>query len=298
MSDADQAALDAWLALDRRNRGAYLRAQAALLALEDAVHRGSSTVVSGNDSDYGAQHARPRRRRLPRPLAWVACMALVTGLAAMLLRDAPRAPAGIAAAARTLELRDGSVLTLAADSDVRVDIDGRQRRVTLLKGHATFKVAKDASRPFVVASGQVFAQATGTVYSVRRVGERGAAVEVSEGSVLVWSGNERDQAVLLRAGGSLTLAPGTSSGAPSLPDPDVAQIAFDNEPLHAAISRFNRVNQVQIEVRDTQLGKTRIVGLFRANDPEQFAQAAALLAGAQVERHGDVLLITPRDKGM
>lgn len=297
MSDADQAALDAWLALDRRNRGAYLRAQAALLTLEGAVRRASGTVVSGNDSDYGVQHAPPRRR-LRRPLAWAACMALATGLGAIVLHDELRTPAGIATAARTLELRDGSVLTLAAGSDVQVDIDGQQRRVTLLKGHATFKVAKDASRPFVVASGQVFAQATGTVYSVRRVGEHGAAVEVNEGSVLVWSGNERDQAVLLRAGGSLTLAPGTSSGAPALPDPDVAQIAFDNEPLRAAVARFNRINQLQIEVRDTQLGNTRIVGLFHANDPEQFAQAAALLADAQVERHGDVLLITPRGKGM
>ena len=69
--------------------------------------------------------------------------------------------------------------------------------------------------PFVVQAGDVYAQATGTVYSVNRVDRTGGRVKVTEGSVLVWAQDERDQAVLLRAGGELTLKPA--------PRPDEAQ---------------------------------------------------------------------------
>lgn len=89
----------------------------------------------------------------------------------------------------------------------RVRAVGQYPPDQLLRGEATFKVAKDKARPFVVQSGDVYAQATGTVYSVRRVGLTGGTVKVREGSVLVWPHDERDQAVLLHAGGTVTLDP-------------------------------------------------------------------------------------------
>ncbi len=126
---------------------------------------------------------------------------------------------------------------------------------------------------------------------VTRVGLTGGTVKVTEGSVLVWSRDERDQAVLLHAGDAVTLDLGPIEAArlrrrwppPSLPPPELAQISLDNVPIKSAVVRFNRVNSTKIVIDRSGDRETRIVGLFRTNDVEQFAQAAAALSGGKVE---------------
>lgn len=291
MTAAAQAELAAWLACDRRNRGAFLRAQAALVRMETAVRDGAGMLASGNDAEFAPAARSGRQRRLARwaMAAGVAATALL-GLAMLL----PSWREEAALARQEMPLRDGSVVALDPGAEVRVELDDRVRRVVLLSGRATFRVAADATRPFVVRSGEVYAQATGTVYSVGRVGGSGATVEVAEGSVLVWAGEARSQAVALRAGGRLTLDPGAAAIDAARPVPGDARISLDDVPIAEAVARFNRVNRTQIAVADPAIGRLRIVGLFRADDPEGFARAAAAMAGADVVQHGDTLVIGAR----
>ncbi|MGF7150465.1 transmembrane sensor [Sphingomonas zeicaulis] len=295
------AAFDAWLAADRRHRGAYLRARAGLYAIEDAVADSAGVaaapapapVQAGNDDEAPA---RPRWR-IPRPLlfggALAASLAALVGLGLPMIGSLQ--PAREASDLR-LTLADGSVATLGEDARIAYALRDGVRSVALIQGEAVFHVAKDRAHPFVVRSGDVYAQATGTVYSVRRVGGTGGAVRVSEGSVLVWARDERDQAVLFHAGDAVTLEPGTRQPAPPAlakpapppsPPPALAQIALDNVTIETAARRFNRINRTRIEIADPAVGQMRIVGLFRADDPEQFARAAAAVARAEVEISGD-----------
>lgn len=55
LTAAGQAELDAWLQADRRNRGALLRAQAALHALEAAARQGAR--AQSVDDDTGSRQA-------------------------------------------------------------------------------------------------------------------------------------------------------------------------------------------------------------------------------------------------
>jgi len=195
-------------------------------------------------------------------------------------------------ARQIMKLRDGSVVTLTEGAQIDFALSDRDRKITLLSGAATFKVAKDPRRPFVVRSGDVYAQATGTEYSVRRLGDTGGAVHVDEGSVLVWARDDREQAVLLHAGGELTLDPGPGNVAPPLPAPAIAQISLDNVTIASAVARFNKVNRTRIVIEDAGIGAIRIVGLFSAHDPDQFAQAAAIVAGARVIHRQDEIVLT------
>jgi transmembrane sensor len=200
---------------------------------------------------------------------------------------------------KVVHFKDGSTATLGDGAQIEVALSDSIRRVTLLSGKATFTVAKDRARPFVVRSGDVYAEATGTVYAVSRAGPTGGTVKVEEGSVLVWARDVRDQAVLLQAGGSVTLDPGPRSlpsstatpPAPRLPPPDLAQISLDNVSVEAAIVRFNRVNSTKIVLADPELGNIRIIGLYRANDPERFAQAVAAISNARVEHSRGTIVI-------
>ncbi len=227
------------------------------------------------------------RRAVPRWAAIAACLAVVSVVTLSLW---PREQSSLVAH-QIMKLRDGSVVTLADGAKIDFALSDRDRKITLLSGAATFKVAKDSSRPFVVRSGDVYAQATGTEYSVRRLGDTGGAVHVKEGSVLVWARDDREQAVLLHAGGELTLDPGPGNVVPSLPSPAIAQISLDNVTIASAVARFNNVNRTKIVIADAEIGAIRIVGLFSAHDPDQFAQAAAIVAGARVLHRQDEIIL-------
>jgi transmembrane sensor len=313
MPPGKRAELEAWLAADRRHRGAFLRARAALYAMEDAVieARSTSTSVTSetsaplwhNDNENGRAWGKPAPllRALYRSgRTAVAGAALLAACAVAMVSmgvQIPFAQKQFAVSEEVVTLRDGSVVTLRHGAKLEVALSDKIRRITLLSGDAIFKVAKDKKRPFVVRSGEVFAQATGTVYSVKRVGLTGGRVKVTEGSVLVWPHDERDQAVLLHAGGKLTLDPGplslptASVSRPRLPPPELAQISLDNVPIKTAVIRFNRVNSTKIVIADPEIGDTEIVGLFKANEPEQFARAAAAISGGRVEHARETIVI-------
>lgn len=287
-----RADLEIWLAADRRHRGAYARARAVLLAMEDAVvgARPMATAIP----------VSPRRDR--RRFFGAALAASIAGLVVLGALVSSRTDL---AAEHIVKLEDGSVATLQRDARIDVVLSEDARRVTLLSGDATFQVAKDRARPFVVRSGEVYAQATGTVYSVARVGPRGATVKVKEGSVLVWPGAQHEQAILLRAGDSLTLDPALQTPPPHLrlekapsksPPPPTAsaQIALNDTPIRAAVARFNTINDTKIVLADPAIGDIRIVGLFKADDPQEFAEMAAAVAGGEVEHTPGTIVIKLR----
>ncbi|KQX21700.1 MULTISPECIES: FecR family protein [unclassified Sphingomonas] len=324
MTPESHEALEAWLAADTRHRGAFVRARAWMRATEDAVieaHRASVSPApvhpappSGNDNgvdddaDDGAPAAAPVRHAIFRwsGRAAVAAAAMAACVVVLISAGAPILslfePPRFAATEEVVKLKDGSVATLSQDARIHVALSDDYRRITLFSGEARFEVAKDRARPFVVRSGDVYAQATGTVYSVRRMGRTGGTVKVTEGSVLVWPRDERDQAVLVHAGGMVTLDPGpiapkpasTAAAAPRLPPPDLAQISLDNVPIKAAVARFNRVNSTKIVLADPAIGNVAIIGLYKASDPEQFAQSAATIADSIVVHEDGKIVIKPK----
>lgn len=301
MTPESRADLQAWLAADTRHRGAYARACAWLRAMEDAVvdaHPAPATSSANNSrSGYAEPAATPLRGAFYRWSGRAAAggAALALSLAALAAVGVPVSglfqKTELAAAQNKVKLKDGSVATLAQDAQIQVALSDNIRKITLLSGEATFEVAKDKARPFVVRSGDVYAQATGTVFSVGRVGLTGGTVKVTEGSVLVWPRDERDQAVLLHAGGRVTLDPGPLTAGPEparsparrLPPPELAQISLDNVSIRSAVARFNRVNTTKIVLADPAIGDIAIIGLYRANDPEHFAEAVATISGGRVE---------------
>lgn len=298
LAPESRAELEAWLVADRRHYGAYIRAHAGLHAIESTV---TSAARARADDALGTASDGRRWFGWVRPVgAAGAALALSAALVLLVVPRTDRAPPSDSAANRILNLADGSVATLDRGAQIQFLSANGARNVILLSGRATFHVAKDKAHPFVVRSGEVYAQATGTVYSVARSGPRGGTVGVTEGSVLVWRRDERDQAVLLHAGETLTLAPlperaTAPAFAPArLPPPDLAQISLDNTPIAAAAARFNRINSTKIIVTDPAIGETPVIGLFRADDPEQFAQAAAAITGGTVERSRGRIVITKK----
>jgi transmembrane sensor len=94
----------------------------------------------------------------------------------------------------------------------------------------------------------------------------------------------------------LTLEPGPEAReqTAALPSSAVAQISLDDVPIASAVARFNSLNETRIVIDDPEIGEIKIIGLFSAHEPEQFAQAAAVVADARVVRRGRDIVLQPK----
>nr|WP_281377214.1 FecR domain-containing protein [Stakelama sediminis] len=86
---------------------------------------------------------------------------------------------------RVIDMPDGSVVTLAADSRVDIRYTKAHRRVRLVRGEALFKVAHNKQRPFIVSAAGGSVTAVGTAFDVRLDHPSKAQVTVVEGVVKV-----------------------------------------------------------------------------------------------------------------
>lgn len=202
-------------------------------------------------------------------------------------------------------LADQSSLTLNTNSVVNVDFTSSERRITLVRGQALFKVAKDANRPFVVLAGKQRIVATGTAFDVR-VDARGTSVTMVEGHVTVNSGapktsGSENQVTTLQAGEQLVAPPDSELSIHSVSVNQVIswsrdELVFRNTPLADAIDEVNRYSKVQILIMDEELGRLRLNGVFRAGHPMEFVDAVSQVfsIGVDYRPGGEIRLYLPK----
>ncbi|MEJ8566468.1 FecR family protein [Elongatibacter sediminis] len=132
--------------------------------------------------------------------AWIGASALAAGVLltiGLLRQESPQPPPQPELASETyqtaigeqasFELQDGSTVTLNTNSRLNVAFGGPRREVTLLRGEASFDVAHDGVRPFVVHVGSGLVWAVGTQFNVRLFSSE-VDVTVTEGTVKVFAG--------------------------------------------------------------------------------------------------------------
>lgn len=215
---------------------------------------------------------------------------------------------------KTIELSDGTQVSLNANSRLLVQYDDRVRKVTLTQGEVLFDVAKHQARPFVVVIGDRKVIAVGTSFMVRRENLVGStsrgdafAVTLVEGRVAVepvsWPDalpNERaPQAKVMNPGERLSFygdAPAT------LDSPSIEKITawrrgeliFDDASLAEAASEFNRYGPKTISIDSPTAGRLRVGGVFRIGDATSFALAMADTYHLRMLDHGSKIILTDK----
>jgi transmembrane sensor len=290
LTPAEVAERDAWLAADERRQGAYVRAHAAWSMMD----RGRAM----------ASEAAPARRW---PLATRRELIAASAVGALGLAGALAASRMGLQTYRTergeirhVPLGDGSSAAINTASRIEVALEGDRRLVKLARGEAWFDVARDRNRPFLVEARDVRIRASDGAFSVRRLTE-GAEVIVAKGVVECWTTAEPGRVLRLPAGTKMQFARAVPEIPQALAPAKVARllawregmVGLDGETLAEAAAEFNRYNDRQIVIADAQLGQERLVGYFRANDPDSFVRAAAQTLGAQVSTTDRELRLTP-----
>jgi transmembrane sensor len=306
LSAEEQARFDAWLGTgDARRLGAYARASAVMAHAERSRALGGGAAP--DRADERGQEAGVDRRRL----MWGS--ALAAGLAGAAYLGYGRFAGAVTVSTakgevRRVPLPDGSSATLNTQSLMRIAYSGRSRRIELVRGEALFDVAKDATRPFIVAAGAATVRAVGTSFTVRRLEKGGVKVLVREGVVDIadkptsrplrlGANSVATTSTLAAAGRTDAVQPAIRAEAlaPTEVDRGLAWkdglISFDGVTLAAAASEFSRYSDTRIVIDDPVLARETVTGLFSATDPVGFANAVATSFNGRATRtSGEVRL--------
>ena len=321
LTDAERALLARWQSADETHAQALREALHALRVLDDAAGHDDLLAMRAE-----ALSARPAPRAAwYAPLAGVGVLVLAVagiGLGGVRLSVPDTTAADSQAFAPALERRpmdaahyqtavgerstvslpDGSVMMLNTDTELEVAYDADERIVRLLRGQASFQVAKAPGRPFRVLAGHKRITAIGTEFDVRLERAR-LQVALLHGVVKVdsaWADRANAGATQMVAGDVLDVVDDyqvrVTRGDPQrISGWRDGQVVFDDESLVSAVAEINRYSTRPIQL-DAQVGsRYRVSGVFKTGDVDRFAQTLAELfrlklshddAGRPVIGHG------------
>ncbi len=289
-----------WISDDPRHAAAFELAT-------EAWQRSGSLPADLEIHGFGAKQNRSRVRLLGPALAGAAVLC-ATLVSAVFFLGNGRLVTG-PGEQRTVELSDGTQVTLNANSRVLLHYDERARKVSLAAGEALFNVAKHQARPFVVIIGDRKVIALGTSFMVRREDSSVSAFAVTlmEGRVAVEPLSGPDVLPGNVATGLKLLSPGErlrfrAGAAETVDSPSIdkltawqrGQLILDDSSLSEAAEEFNRYGSNKISIDSSTAGRLRVGGVFKIGDPASFALAMASAYHLRVINRGNKIILTDR----
>jgi transmembrane sensor len=314
-SKTDEATLAEWIGQSPHHRVAWLRLSAAweqtrrLEAVsgldwgkshrDQPSTRWSVSQIAGKirgRNDAIAEPGHRWTRTVSVAASGLLCLVVVSWF--WLTRD--RAYHTEIGAMTAVSLTDGSRITLNTDTQIQAHLSDEERRVQLVYGESYFQVAKDKSRPFIVASGGSRVVAVGTQFGVRRDGNV-VHVYVTEGKVRIEPDSEGSQrpAVQLVAGDMADIRDDNVIVHSTSVD-QVEQLLswrqgylyFDRTTLADAVAEFNRYNHRKILIEDPAIAAIRISGYFRPTNSTGFAHLVGADFPVTLTEDPDRIVIT------
>lgn len=212
-------------------------------------------------------------------------------------------------------LPDGSIVKLSAGSSIRYDSAFLLGRDIILKGEASFDVAKDSTKPFCVHTKNINVTALGTVFSVSDRSPSLTSVKLYEGKVVVkkeQNTGKNFKEVFLKPGQELSFnnndftyrlnsidqpagIPDNLKISKSQPKPAPALLHFNNQPLSEIFKELQKQYNIKITFKTGTLEDMRFTGTHNpaSESLEDFLSTLALLNDLNVEKKSNEFIITP-----
>jgi len=291
-SEADQAALDAWLSESWSHTVAYWRLDAAW----NRADRLGALRQQKNES------AAPRRAPVwPLMFRTAAALVLVAVLAvagAQMLHKQPdiaRSYSTAIGGRETVSFADGSKIELNTNTAIRARMTTAERTIWLDRGEAYFVVKHDPAHPFVVYAAGRRITDLGTNFLVRRDAST-LEVALVKGSVRVGAPG----ASRLLKPGDVAVASAESMVITKKTPHELADelswqrgvLVFDNAPLAEVAAELNRYNRQKLVIADSGAAKLAVVGTFRTDDVEGFTDIVRAVFKLRVRNEGDRIVIS------
>ncbi len=295
-SEADQAALDAWLAESWAHSAAYWRIKAAWNYADRINMLPQPTLMSGLHEIAG--------RLFPAILKVAAGLVVIAalGAGALMLRSKPeeRTYATLVGGHETVAFADGTKIELNTDTVIRARMTTAERTVWLDRGEAYFAVRHDPAHPFIVYAGNRRITDLGTHFVVRHdIGRTEVAVTQGRVRFDAPAAGKPSQVTMLTPGDVAT-ATGSAMSLTHRTSDELSNelswmhgvLIFKHTALGDAVAEFNRYSQTKLVIADPVVAALEIRGTFRTRDAELFARVVRDALKLHVENDGAEIVIS------
>ncbi len=285
-----------WLEADVSHRLAYDRVEALYGDMDEIgamVGPGIGRIISG---DSGVEPLRHNVSRRPRWIAGagLALIAASVLVALVLPRSLPPAPELEHITTDTGETQhvvaaDGSVIDVNGGASLTIALSSSERRIQLDRGEASFHVAADPRRPFVVAAGGHEIRDIGTVFDVVKA-DGLTLVSVEQGKVSVSGGVA--QPVLLSAGERFEQRDGGDATLRSI-DPAAAAswvkgyLIYEDTPLPQVVADVSRYGPRKIALLGPDSSFRHFSGILKIDSEDAMLERLGQLLSLSIDRAGD-----------
>lgn len=285
-TEADRAAFEVWRSADPLHADAYDE-------MDALWHRLGQLPEAKSGSDKAA--GRLLRRRVTKTVSGIALAAALGGILADRYGLVDRLRADLWSGVGEIThatLPDGSRIDLNTDTALIVRFTTQERRISLLRGEASFDVVSDPRRPFTVEAGGLSARAVGTRFFVRADGTD-QPVGVAEGRVEVGEAGRRSlvsagEAVHRGSDASLTAAAANVERSMAWRE---NRLLFAGQPLSAVLTELGRYRHGRILLLDRRLGERRVTGAFDTRDTDDALAVIAATMGVSLHRVSPLLVL-------
>lgn len=299
----DWLAFEQWLAASPAHAGAYERLEGFWVELDtvaDEITVAMDAPVSLDAHRTARANGLSRRGWLAAGVGLAASLALgVLGVA-----NWPGSPVETYTTAtgqtRQLTLADGSQARLNAASRIVVRFERHARRVQMVDGEAVFDVTHDASRPFLIDTGDREVRVVGTEFNLRQRGDN-FALTVRRGLVEVRpAGAPAAHPTPVPAGRRLTHTKGAAHSLLTDAEPESAfawtrgQLVYSGAPLSEVAGDLSRSLGMPVRVADAATGRIRFTGVLALDDKKLVLRRLEAFAPVRARRDGQGVVLSRR----
>ena len=316
LRETDEAELQAWIAQSQIHYQILLE-QAEGWAQADVLEQLREHMPV--KAEFLKEPTLPGRfsSALQQPV-WLTVFVLFGLLLSVTLMNFPATPQPLEVSSKVGEVKkfvlaDQSTVTLNTNSRALIQFSKNRRKVTLLKGEASFKVTKNPEVPFVVYAGKGISWAVGTEFVVRKALDT-VEIVVTEGEVKVFSNirsvqtedislslpleNKRSEAFITR--GQKVSYKEKLDSVETLDADSVEQkvawkqnsLIFRGETLKEAISEIQRYVAKEIVITEPKLLKEKVGGRFKFDNTNNLLLAIEAGWGLHASETKDVIFLS------
>ncbi len=318
-----------WCRVDERNRIAFEEVRALwwttrkVQPLASVAGTVTPPLPATRSRGGGRSFSRRKMFAAAAALAVVVASALVARYVVSDLADSATVATFVTAQRehRSFQLADGSRVELAGDSRLTARLYEHRRQIELERGEAYFKVAHDATRPFVVAAGGTHVTAVGTSFNVRS-GNDLVVVAVDEGVVVVEAtaaalsadqpstvstmlavsrSADGQRPIRLRKGEEVTVGVTNHELQVTSIEPGAVaswregRLRFAREPLRSVVASVLASSGQEITLADPALGDLRFTGTVFSARVSDWVEGLPAIFPVTVRLQGETYVVERRD---
>ncbi|MBS0363297.1 MAG: FecR domain-containing protein [Proteobacteria bacterium] len=286
-TDGDWRALAEWLAQSTEHRAAYAELEELSFEIEDSAALLRDLLAAAPSNVVQLPRRRPNRWPVWGLAAAAALVvAVVSPLSWQKWAGRQDHYATGVGQTRDLRLADGSDVRMNAMTTLDVRLGAGRRRVRLGDGEASFDVAKDASRPFVISVGDEQVRVVGTAFNIRHY-DGLFVLTVSRGIVEAHGADGAGPGARLTVGQELRRRDGAATFQVARVDPATAaawtngRMICRDRPLTDIVADLNRRYRIPVKLGPRAAG-LRFSGVIELGDETQAVQRLGQFLGLPV----------------